>query len=99
MRYSYKKTATYKNAKMLGGSTKPTLHLSKTPRAKIDSTRIRLIIAHATLAHATLNNRRTARLRKRKANYSDRLASNSRSHNIKKNVKSKVFADETNKKG
>jgi hypothetical protein len=62
MRYSYKKTATYNNAKVLYGNTKPILYLSKTPRAKIYPARIRLVTAHATLTHATLNNKRTARL-------------------------------------
>jgi hypothetical protein len=99
MRYSCKKTATYKNVKMLCGSTKPTFHLSKTPRARIDLTRIRLIIAHATLAHATFSNRETARLGKKKANYSDRLVSSSRNYNVEKNVRSRVFAGKINKKG
>jgi hypothetical protein len=96
MRYLYKKTATYKNIKMLGGSAKPTFHLFKTPRVRIDPTRIRLIATHATLIHATFSNRGTARLKKKKANYSDRLASNSRSHNIEENIKNRVFAGEAN---
>jgi hypothetical protein len=97
MRYLYEKITTYKNARMLCGNAKPTFHLSKTPRAKIDPTKIRLIAAHATLTHATLNNKKTARLRKRKASYSDRLASSSRSHSIEKNVRNRVFAGKANK--
>jgi hypothetical protein len=99
MRYLYKKTATYKNIKMLYDSAKPTFHLSKISRARIDPTRIRLITAHATLAHTTLNNRETARLKKKRASYSDQLVSSSRSHSIEKNIKNRVFADKTNKKG
>jgi hypothetical protein len=98
MRYSCKKTVIYKNARMLCDNIKPILHLSKIPKAKIYPTRIRLVAAHVTLTHATLNNRRTVRLKKRKASYSDRLASSSRSHNIEKNVKSKVFASKADKK-
>jgi hypothetical protein len=99
MRYSCKKTAIYKNTKILCGNAKSTFYLSKTPRARIYLTRIRLVTAHATLIHATLSNRETARFKKRRANYSDRLASSSKSHNIKKSMKSRVFAGEANKKG
>jgi hypothetical protein len=99
MRCSCKKTIIYKNIRMLCGNAKPTFHLFKIPRVKIYPTRIRLIAAHATLAYATLNNKRTARLKKRKASYSDRLASNSKSHSIEKNVKSRVFAGKANKEG
>jgi hypothetical protein len=98
MRYSYKKTAIYKNVRMLYDNTKPTLYLFKTPRVKIYSTRIRLIAAHVTLAHATLSNKETARFRKRKTNCNDRLASSSRSYNIEENMRSKVFAGKINKK-
>jgi hypothetical protein len=99
MRYSYKKTATYKNVRVFYGNIKPIFYLSKTPRARIYLTRIRLIAAHATLAHATLNNKETARLKKRKASYSDRLVSSSKSHSVEKNVKNRVFAGKANKKG
>jgi hypothetical protein len=99
MRYLCEKTATYKNVRVFCGNTKPTLHLSKTPKVKIDFTRIRLITAHATLAHATLSNRETARLKKRKTSYNDRLASNLKNHNIEENMRSRVFADKVNKKG
>jgi hypothetical protein len=98
MRYSYKKTATYKNARVFCDNAKPILYFSKIPRAKIHFTRIRLVTAHATLAHTTLNNRRTARFKKKRASYSDRLASSSKSHNIEKNVRSRVFAGKVNKK-
>ena len=83
---------------MLCGNAKLTLYFSKIPRVRIYPTRIRLITAHATLAHAIFSNKRTARLRKRRASYNDRLASNSRNHNIEKNVRSKVFASKANKK-
>jgi hypothetical protein len=99
MRYLCEKTAIYKNVKMFCDSAKPTLYLFKIPRVRIYLTRIRLIAAHATLTHATLNNRKTARLRKRRASYSDRLASSSKSHSIEENVRNKVFAGEINKKG
>jgi hypothetical protein len=84
MRYSCKKTATYNNAKIFYGNAKSTLHLSKTPRAKKYPTRIRLITTHVTLAHATLNSEKTARLRKRKASCGDRLTSSLKSHNVKR---------------
>jgi hypothetical protein len=99
MRYSYKKTAIYKNVKVLYGSIKPTFHFFKIPRVRIYFTRIRLIAAHATLTHATLNNKKTARLKKKRASYSDRLASSSKSHNIEKNVRNRIFAGKANKKG
>jgi hypothetical protein len=99
MRYSCEKTATYNNIKMLCGSAKPILHLFKIPRVRIDLTRIRLIAAHATLAHAIFNNRETVRLGKRRANYSDRLASNLKSHNIEESVRSRIFANKVGKKG
>jgi len=98
MRYSYKKIVTYKNVKMFYGSAKLIFYFFKIPRVKIYFTRIRLIVAHVTLAHTTLSNKGTARLKKRKASYSDRLISNSRSHSIEKSVKSRVFAGEINKK-
>ena len=98
MRYSCEKIAIYKNIKMLCGNIKPTLYLFKIPRAKIYITRIRLITAHATLTHATLSSKETARLRKRRASYSDRLVSSLKSHNIEKSVKSRVFASKANKK-
>jgi hypothetical protein len=97
MRYSYKKTTIYKNAKMLCDNVKPTFHLFKIPRAKIYLTRIRLIAAHATLAHATFNSKGTARLKKRKANCSDRLASSSKSHNVEKSIRNRVFAGKADK--
>jgi hypothetical protein len=99
MRYSCKKTVTYKNAKVLYDNIKPTFHLSKTPKVRIYPTRIRLVTAHATLTYATLNNKGTARLRKKRASYSDRLASSSRNHNIEENVRSRVFANKANKEG
>jgi hypothetical protein len=71
MRYLYKKIATYNNAKVFYGNVKPILNFFKIPRIKIGLTRIRLIIAHVTLAHATFNNRKTIRLGERKASYSD----------------------------
>jgi hypothetical protein len=98
MRYSCKKTATYKNIKMLCGNAKPTFYFFKIPRARIDPTKIRLITAHVTLAHATLNNKGTTRLKKRKTSYNDRLASSSKSYNIEKNVRSRVFANKADKK-
>jgi hypothetical protein len=98
MRYLYKKTAIYKNIRVLYGNIKPTLHLSKIPRARIDLTRIRLITAHATLTHATFNNKKTAKLGKKRASYNDRLISSSKNHNIEKNIRSRVFAGEVNKK-
>jgi hypothetical protein len=98
MRYLYKKTATYNNIRILCDNAKPIFHLSKTPRVRINPTRIRLIIAHVTLAHATLNSKETARLKKKRASYSDRLASSSRSHNIEKNIKNRVFAGKADKK-
>jgi hypothetical protein len=98
MRYLYEKTATYNNVKMLYGNIKSILHLSKTPRVRINPTRIRLVAAHVTLIHATLSSRKTAKLRKRRANYSDRLISSSKNHNIEKSIRSKVFAGKINKK-
>jgi hypothetical protein len=98
MRYLCKKTAIYKNVKMLCGNAKPILYLFKTPRARIYLTRIRLIAAYVTLAHTIFSSRGTVRLKKRRASYSDRLASSSRSHNVEKNMKSRVFADKINEK-
>jgi hypothetical protein len=63
MRYLCEKIATYKNVKVFCGSAKPILYLFKTPRVRIYPTRIYLVAAHATLAHAILNSRGTARLR------------------------------------
>jgi hypothetical protein len=99
MRCSCEKTATYNNASMLCGSAKPTLHLSKTPRARIHPTRIRLVAAHATLAHATLSSRGTARLWERRASCDDRLASSLRSHSVEESVRSRVFAGEADEEG
>jgi hypothetical protein len=83
---------------MLYDSVKPAFYLFKTPRARIGLTRIYLITAHVTLAHATLNNRRLARLKKRRTSYSDRLASSLKNHNIEKNMRSRVFAGKADKK-
>jgi hypothetical protein len=99
MRYLYKKIVIYKNVKVLYGNVKPTFHFSKIPRVRIYLTRIRLVAAHVTLTHTTFSNKRTARLRERKANYSNRLASSSRNHSIEKSIKNKIFAGETDKKG
>jgi hypothetical protein len=84
---------------MLYGSAKPIFHLFNTPRARKHPTRIRLITAHVTLAHATLNSRGTARLREKKASCGDRLASNLGNHSIEENVKSRVFASKTDEEG
>jgi hypothetical protein len=83
---------------MLYDSIKPAFYFFKIPRARIGLTRIRLVIAHVTLAHTTFNSRGTARLKKKRASYSDRLASSLRSHSIEKNVKNRVFAGKANKK-
>jgi hypothetical protein len=83
---------------VLCDNIKPAFYLFKIPRARIGFTRIRLVIAHATLVHATLNNRKTARLRERKASYNDRLVSSLRNYNIEKNVRNKIFAGKINKK-
>jgi len=99
MRYLCEKTAIYKNIKVLCGNAKPIFYLSKILRVRIYFTRIRLVAAHATLAHATFNSKGTAKFRKRRASYNDRLVSNSRNHNIEKNVKSRVFAGKVNEKG
>jgi hypothetical protein len=99
MRYLYEKTAIYKNIKIFCGNAKPILYFFKIPRVRIYSTRIRLVAAHVTLIHATLNNRGTARLEKRKASYSDRLTSSSRSHNVEKSMRNKIFANKINEKG
>jgi hypothetical protein len=98
MRYLCKKIAIYNNVRMFCESVKSAFYLFKIPRVKIDFTRIRLIIAHVTLAHAIFNNSGTARLKKRRANYSDRLTSSSRSHSIEKSIKSRVFAGKINEK-
>jgi hypothetical protein len=98
MRYSYKKTTTYNNIKVFYGNIKPIFYLSKTSRARINLTRIRLIITHATLAHATFNSKKTARLKKKKASYNDRLISSLRNYNVEKSVKNRIFAGKTNKK-
>jgi hypothetical protein len=99
MRYLYEKTATYNNVNMFCGSVKPIFYFFKIPRAKIHFTRIRLIVAHVTLTHATLSNRGTARLWERRASCDDRLASSLRSHSIEKSVKSRVFVGKANKEG
>jgi hypothetical protein len=99
MYYSCEKTTTYNNIRIFCESAKPAVFFFKSSRVRINLTRIRLITAHVTLAHATLNNRETARFWKKKANYSDRLASSSRNYNIEKNIKSRIFADKANKKG
>jgi hypothetical protein len=61
MCYSCEKTATYNNIRVFYKNAKPAFHLSKSPRARIDFIRIRLITAHVTLAHATFNSRETAK--------------------------------------
>jgi hypothetical protein len=99
MRYSYKKTATYNNINVFYGNAKPIFNFFKIPRVRIYLTRIRLVVAHATLVYATFSNRGTARLWERRASYDDRLASSLRSHSIKKSVRSRVFAGEANEKG
>jgi hypothetical protein len=99
MRYLYEKIATYNNIKVLCGNIKPIFYFSKIPRAKKYLTRIRLITAHVTLTHATLNNRKTAKFGKRKASCGDRLTSSLENYSVEKNVKSKVFVNKTNKKG
>jgi hypothetical protein len=99
MRYSCEKITTYNNVKVFCESVKPALYLFKSPRVKINLTRIRLVIAHVTLTHAIFSNRETARLWKRRASYNDRLASSSKSHNIEKNVRNRIFAGKVNKKG
>jgi hypothetical protein len=71
MRYLCEKIITYKNIRMLCGSVKPILYLFKIPRVRIYPTRIRLIVAHVTLVHATFNSKGTARLRKKRASYND----------------------------
>jgi hypothetical protein len=98
MRYLCEKTAIYNNVRVFCGSAKPTFYLFKIQRVRIDFTRIRLVIAHVTLAHATFSSRETARFKKKRASCNDRLASSSRNHNVEKNVKNRVFASETNKK-
>ena len=60
--------------------------------------RICLIIAHVTLVYAIFNNKKTAKLKKRKASYSDRLVSSLRNYNVEKNVRNRVFAGKANKK-
>jgi hypothetical protein len=97
MRYSCKKTVIYKNIRVFCGNVKPTFYFFKIPRVKIYLTRICLIAAHVTLAYATFNSKETVRLRKRKASYSDRLASSSKSHNVEKSIRSRVFAGKINK--
>jgi hypothetical protein len=84
MRYLCEKTATYNNIRILCGSAKPTFYLFKIPRVRKHLTRIYLIIAHVTLAHTTLSSKETARLKKKRASYGDRLASSLRNHNIKR---------------
>jgi hypothetical protein len=97
MRYLCKKIAIYNNIRVLYDSAKPIFYLFKIPRARIDFTRIRLITAHVTLAHATFSNKKTARLKKRRASCNDRLISSSRSYNIEKNMRNRVFANKINK--
>jgi hypothetical protein len=84
MRYSCEKTAIYNNVKVFCGNAKFTLYLFKIPRARKYLTRIRLVIAHVTLAHATFSNKKTARLKERKASCDDRLTSSLKSYNIKR---------------
>jgi hypothetical protein len=84
MRYSCEKTATYNNVRIFCGSAKSTLYLSNIPRARKHLTRIRLVIAHATLTHATFNNKGTARFWKRRASCGDRLVSSLKSYSVKK---------------
>jgi hypothetical protein len=97
MRYLCEKTATYNNTKILCGNAKLILYFSKIPRVKKYFTRIRLITAHVTLTHAILSNEETVRLKKKRASYGDRLASSLESHNVEKNIKSRIFASEINK--
>jgi hypothetical protein len=97
--YLYEKTAIYNNAKMLCENIKPAFHLFKSPRAKINLTRICLITAHATLTHTIFSSRGTAGLKKRRASCGDRLTSNLKSYNIEKSVRSRVFVNKINKKG
>ena len=98
MRYLYEKTAIYKNVRVLCGSVKSTFYLFKIPRVRIYFTRIRLVTAHVTLTYATFSNRRTARLRKKRASYNDRLALSSRSYSVEKSMKNRIFAGKINKK-
>jgi hypothetical protein len=99
MRYSYKKTMTYNNIRMLCGNIKSILYLFKIPKVKKYLTRIRLIAAHVTLTHAIFNNKETARLEKRRASCGDRLTSSLKNHNIEESMRSRVFANKANKKG
>jgi hypothetical protein len=62
MRYLCEKTAIYNNIRVFYGSVKSIFYLSKIPRVRIYLTRIRLVIAHATLTHATFSSKKTARL-------------------------------------
>jgi hypothetical protein len=98
MRYLYKKTATYNDVRVLCGSVKPTFYLFNIPRVRKYLTRIRLVVAHATLAYAIFSNRGTVRLGERRASYGDRLASSLGSYSVEKSVRSRVFASKINKK-
>jgi hypothetical protein len=62
MRYLCEKIATYNNVKMLYSNVKFIFYFFKIPRVKIYFTRIRLIVTHVTLAHATFNSKKTIRL-------------------------------------
>jgi hypothetical protein len=99
MRYLCEKTAIYKNVRVLYGNIKLIFYFFKIPRVRINLTKIRLIVTHVTLAHATFSNRGTARFGKRKTSCSDRLASSSRNYSIEESVRSRVFAGEADKKG
>jgi hypothetical protein len=61
MRYLCKKIATYNNVKVFCGNIKPTFYFFKILRVRKYLTRIRLIIAHVTLAYAIFSNRETAK--------------------------------------
>jgi hypothetical protein len=98
MRYSCEKTATYNNVKIFCGNAKSIFYLFNTPRVRKYLTRIRLVIAHATLTHATLSNKKTARFWKRRASCGDRLTSSLKNHSVEKNVRSRVFASKIDKK-
>jgi hypothetical protein len=98
MRYLCEKTAIYNNIKIFCSNVKSTFYLFKILRVRKYLTRIRLIITHATLTHATFNNRKTVRLKEKRTSYGDRLASNLENYNIEKNMKSRIFASKINKK-
>jgi hypothetical protein len=62
MRYLCEKIAIYNNVRVLRGNVKLIFYLFKTPRVRKYLIKIRLVVAYATLAHAILSNRETARL-------------------------------------